>query len=53
MLFVRKTNMFTFSGLRKDLVGVTIIPAMLSDAQLVAHMERYYLANFASRESLP
>ena len=42
--------MFTLSGLRQDLLGVTMFPDVLnrrSDAALVAHTQRYFLANLA------
>ncbi len=52
MLFARKPNMLTISGLRWDLVGVTMFPVVLntlSDPQHVAHMQIYFLDTFAKK----
>ena len=40
--------MFTLSGFREDLLGVTIFPEVLnnhSDAELVAHTHKYFCAS--------
>ena len=40
--------MFTLSGFREDLLGVTIFPEVLNnrpDAELVAHTHKYYCAS--------
>ena len=44
----KKTNMFTFSGFRELLLGVTILPEALnslSEAALLAQIQRYFIAN--------
>lgn len=44
IFLARKANIFTISGLRRDLVGVIIFPIVLntlSDVQLVAQMQRF------------
>ena len=44
----KKTNMFTSSGFRELLLGVTILPEALnslSEAALLAQIQRYFIAN--------
>lgn len=54
-LRARNTNMFTLWGLRQDLSGVTMLPAVLnilSELVLVAQIHMYFCANLAIRGNL-
>ena len=47
-IFAKKTNMFSFSGFKELLLGVTTLPEVLnslSEAALLAQIQRYFLAS--------
>jgi len=52
MFLARNTNLLTLSGLRDERKQVTMFPLVLktlSEEELVAGMQRYFLASFESR----